>query len=131
MDTYNLGDGPQQIQLTVDISTIGLAGSRANAGKPGGSAVAVAHSVDVTGDIPITNIGDAKSLKGSTLVISTLIDLKILGDKEARKAHSDRISGKYILDNGTDGHKVHDQPDKKMPNDDYTTVILLKQFNLL
>ena len=131
MDTYNIGDGSQQIQLTVDINTIGLAGSRANAGKPGGTPVAVAHSVDVTGDIPNSNIGDAKNLKGSTLVISTLIDLKIVGDKNARKAESDRINGKYILDNGIDGHKLYDQPDKKMPNADYTTVILLKQFNLL
>lgn len=130
MDTYKVGEGPQQIKLAVDVTTIGLAGSRASAGKPGGSPVAVAHSIDVTGDIPITEIGEAKSLKGCTLVISTLIDLKIIGDKEARKAESDRINGKYILDNGTDGHKVFDKPDKKMPNDDYTTVILLKQINL-
>lgn len=130
MDTYIAGDGPQNIALTVDISTIGLAGTRANISKPGVPPISVAHSVDVTGDIQTTNIGSANSLNGNILTISTLVDLKIIGDLEARKKEYDIIRSTYILEKGIDGHKVYDVPDNKVPANDYSTVVLVKQIIL-
>jgi hypothetical protein len=131
MDLYKVGSGIQAIELSVDITTHGLAGTRANVRKKGEAPMAVAHSVDVTGDIHPQDIGAANNLGGGILVISTLIDLKILGDLEARKDEFDRIEAQYILDDGPDGRIVYDKPDSIQPSNDYTVVILLKQIQLI
>ncbi len=130
MDTYNVGNGPQQISLAVDISTIGLAATRATVGKPNTQPVTVATSKDVTGDIPTTDIGSANSLNGGTLVIATLIDLRIIGDETARKKEYERIGGTYTLNKGLDGLKNYPKPDSKVHADEYKTVVLVKQFKL-
>jgi len=129
MSTYNVGKGSQQIRLAVDIDTIGLAASRAiavdlNSTDP---ATPVAHSDNATGDIAQKQIGTAKVLKNKRLSVLTKIDL--IGDLDSRKKESERISGKYILDDGKDGHMVFDDPDKVVA-DDFTTVILFKQVDL-
>jgi len=130
VDTYKVGNNIHAIELMVDISTHGLAGTRANVRKPSEPPIAVAHSRDVTGDVHPKNIGAANNLEGSVLVISTLIDLKILGDLDARKDEFERITAQYVLDDGPDGRIVFDKPDSIQPSNDYTIVILFKQIQL-
>ncbi|MEP7239038.1 MAG: hypothetical protein ABI685_14260 [Ferruginibacter sp.] len=129
MSTYNVGKGSQQIRLAVDIDTIGLAASRAivvdlNSTDP---AVPVAHSDNATGDIAQKQIGKPKALKAKRLSVLTKIDL--IGSEDERKKESERISAKYILDDGKDGHVVFDDG-VKVVADDFTTVILFKQVDL-
>jgi hypothetical protein len=131
MDTYNVGIGPQQINLTVDISTNGLAASRAIAGKPGIGNSPVAHSVDATGDIPKTAIGTASSLNGMRLSIMTKIDLSAIRDKDTRKKESENTNASFILDNGTDGQKVFTLKDEdKTSSDDFNNVVIYKEISL-
>jgi hypothetical protein len=129
MSTYDVGKGSQQIRLAVDIDTIGLAASRAiivdlNSADP---AKPVAHSENATGDIAQKQIGTAKGLKNKRLSILTKIDL--IGDPGDLKKECERITGKYILDDGKEGHVVFNDP-QKVVADDFSTVILFKQIDL-
>lgn len=129
MSTYRVGKGQQQIKLSVDITTIGLAASRAivvdlNSNDP---ALPVAHSDNATGDIAQTKIGTAKSLKNKRLSVLTKIDL--IGSIAEKKKESERLTGKYILDDGIDGHQIFDDPDKIVA-DDFSVVILYKEIDL-
>ncbi|MEP7169960.1 MAG: hypothetical protein ABI855_11370 [Bacteroidota bacterium] len=132
MANYKTGNGPQQISLMADIATIGLAGTRASINKAGNPPISVANSADVTGDImPAKDIGSASSIQGSVLTISTIIDLRLIPDRKARETESKSIKSAYILDNGTDGHVVDKNPDNKIVDDDFNSVILIKLFNLV
>ena len=129
MDKYKAGNGTKHVKLTVDINTLGLAASRAividlNSPAPGKS---VAQSIDATGDIPKKAIGSAKSLQGKRLSVLTKIDL--LGSDDERKKESERITAKYILDDGADGHVEFDKPTKTVHNN-FTTVFLHKPIDL-
>ena len=131
MDDYTTGNGPQQIDLTVDVDTIGMAATRAHVAKtgPGNPQTPVAQSNDVTGDIAKKDIGSAANLQGQSLYVSTLIDLRTILNQPDREREFARLSSTYILDNGTDGHQVY-APDDKVKNADCTTIILFKQVNL-
>src|SRR4051812_24086803 len=105
MSSYQVGDGLQQIKMAVDISTFGLAASRAIALKRGtGEPLkAIAHSENASGDIPQQVIGPATALAEYTITVMTKIDL--LGDEAARKAASAQVNARYIFDDGAEGHK--------------------------
>jgi len=112
MNDYNVGNGLDTIQLTVDINTVGLAATRAivikvNSTDPGTS---VAHSNDATGDVqrqPINKI----PLKGMRLSVFTKIDITG-ADKETRKKEYERLTGKYVLEGSADGMKSFTEPIK-------------------
>jgi hypothetical protein len=124
MHTYNLGSGVQPIQLMVDISTLGLAASRAilvevNSSMPG---VSVAHSNDATGDIPATGIGAPVNLKNKRLSIFTKVD--IIGDElETRKKEFEGITARYTLSNGPDGEVVFSDPQKTIDQNYFSALI--------
>lgn len=131
MSTYKVGNGSQQIKLAVDIDTIGLAASRAivvdlRSRTP---AIAVAHSDNATGDIVQKQIGMATALAGKRHSIMTKIDL-IGDDLDAKKIECDRLTGKYFLDFGEEGHKEFDDPIKTVATD-FSTVILFKVIDLI
>jgi hypothetical protein len=131
MDTYKVGNTLDQIKLEVDISTFGLAASRAilvdlNSPAPG---ISVASSQDATGDIGKTEIGKAKNIKNRRLSIFTKIDL--LGDDvAARKLESENLTGKYTLDGGPNGSEVFGTPIKTV-DDEFLTVFLHKPIDLI
>jgi hypothetical protein len=129
MSSYQVGDGVQQIKMAVDISTFGLAASRAIALKPGtGEPVkAVAHSENASGDIPQQVIGPAIGLAEYTITVMTKIDL--LGSDDARKNASQLITARYIFDDGAEGHKEFSDPLIEVSTD-YRTVILYKDIEL-
>ena len=131
MSTYQVGDGPTQIKLAVDLDTVGLAASRAlvldlNSSDP---SITVGKSLDATGDIPRKDIGTAASLKNKRLSILTKIDL-IAGSTADKKRESERLTMKYILEDGSQGHAAFTDPDKIVA-DDFSTVILFKEVDLI
>ncbi len=129
MSIYKTGSGSLQILLSTDISTIGLAGSRATLFKPdsGNESLPVAHSVDATGDIPVTPIGKALSVKGYRLSIMSKIDLSILGNREAREKEFYKLSSKYFLDGGIDNYKEFEADEDEISHDsEFLTVLIYK-----
>lgn len=129
MDTYKVGNGNQHIRLTADISTLGLASSRAitidlDSDEPG---KAVANSDDASGDIMDKSIGSASSLAGKRLSILTRIDL--FGTLEERKAEYKALTATYALEKGSDGKKDFIKP-VKTAHQNYTRAFLHKRIDL-
>jgi hypothetical protein len=122
MQTYKVGAGTQQIMLSVDIDTVGLAATRARlvivqSTEPG---VTVATSSDATGDIlPQKKIGARDSVVAKRLSVVTRIDL--LGKLPERKAEAERLTGTYQLDGGPGG-SISDFEATKKANKDFTSV---------
>lgn len=131
MSSYQTGTTSQDISLDVDIDTIGTAATRASKRLSGtsGGGIAVAHSVDATGDITNAHLGGAISLSGNTLTIATSASL--FGDKEERKIEFERLSAIYILSGGDEGTKEFSQPDLKLHNADFTKATLVKNISLI
>ena len=127
--SYDVGIDTSQISLMVDIDTVGLAATRAivldlNTTDP---AKPVGHSENATGDIREVSIGTGKQLKNKLLSVLTKIDL--IGDADANKKESERLSGKYYLDGGKDGYIYFDAPVKVIA-DDNSRVILNMEIDL-
>lgn len=130
MDTYQVGNGAQQINLAVDINTLGLAASRAivlDLSSPA-PALTLGVSSNATGDIQEREIGTADSLKNMRLSILTKIDL--IGDQESNRAESERLTGIYSLNNGVDGFKMFDKPEKTVAAD-FSSVVLFQIIDLI
>jgi hypothetical protein len=112
-NTYNIGASTGQINLAVDITTVGLAATRAsvlvvNNSNPG---VPVAHSVDATGDIASRSIGGGASLSGKRLTVFTMVTLT--GNNAASRAtEAAAVRGKYELSGGDGGIKTFNNPVK-------------------
>jgi hypothetical protein len=131
METYTVGSGQKTIQLTADISTLGLAASRAilvdlNTGAPG---ISVAHSNDATGDIAVSEIGPQQGLKGKRLSIYTKVDLTG-NDMESRKKEFEEIAASYELTNGDSGQKTFSNPQKTV-DDLYQVAMIIKHIDLI
>ena len=134
MDSYKAGSGLLQILLSTDITTIGLAGSRATVFIPGSGnpSIPVAHSVDATGDIPVSAIGLPASLKGKRISIMSKIDLSIVGDREAREKEFNKLSSRYFLDGGPEHLRKFDaSPDEVTHSDDFNTVLIFKTIDIV
>jgi len=129
MSTYKVGIQSQQIKLSVDINTFGLAASRAIVLDMASTApgITVAKSQNATGDIPRKNIGTAVMLANKRLSILSKIDL--VGSDEDNELEAGRVGAKYILDDGEEGHIEFDDPVKKIAAD-FSTVILFKVIDL-
>jgi hypothetical protein len=107
-NTYNIGDSVGQITLEADISTVGLAASRAFvldvlSNDPG---TAVAHSNDATGNIASQSIGDFNLMKRKRLTVFTKISLTG-ADATTRAKEAASVSGIYILSGGDDGMQTY------------------------
>lgn len=134
MDSYKAGSGELQILLSTDISTIGLAGSRATSFilGSGDPSVPIAHSVDATGDIPVSAIGKPSQIKGRRISIMSKIDLSIVGDLEDRKSEFNKLKAMYILDGGAEHLKEFEAcPDDITHAGDYTTVLIFKTIDII
>src|SRR5689334_12764666 len=92
MSSYKTGTTAPDISLNVDVDTIGTAATRVSKRPTGssGGGIAVAHSVDATGDVTNAHLGGAASLSGNTLTIATSINL--FGDEDEREKEFERIS---------------------------------------
>jgi len=131
MHTYNLGSGTQPIQLTVDVSTLGLAATRAilvdvNSTSPG---VSVAQSIDATGDISITGIGLPDILKNKRLSIFTKVNLTGT-DPDSRKKEFDGITATYVIANGADGQLTVSDPQKTV-DDNFLSAMVIQHIDLI
>jgi hypothetical protein len=133
MDTYKAGSGTLQILLSTDISTIGLAGSRATLFVPGSGdpSIPIAHSVDATGDIPVSAIGTPSSLKGKRISVMSKVDLSIVGDLEAREKEYSKMRARYFLDGGPEHLKEFDvSPADVTHSADFNTVLIFKAIDI-
>ncbi len=133
MDSYDAGTGSSQIVLKTDITTIGLAGSRATLFTPGSNnSTAVAHSVNATGDIPPSAIGAAFSVKNKRMSVMSKIDLSIVGNLEDRKAEFAKITSSYTLEGGDEQFKRFEALDDDVTHaDDFSTVLIFKTIDIL
>ena len=134
MDTYKAGSGTLQILLSTDISTIGLAGSRATMFVPGSGvpSIPIAHSVDATGDIPVSAIGTPSLLKGKRISIMSKVDLSIVGDAQAREREYNKIRARYFLDGGAEHLKAFDVDASDVTHsDDFNTVLIFKAIDII
>ena len=133
MDTYTLGSDLRSIKLTADITTTGMAATRAFiiAGPPDFKQFGVASSANATGDIKLAQIGQPVALQGKVLFIVTSIRLTG-ADIETRKKAFEAIEAVYMLDSGEEGHKEFLGPDLIMDlNDNFTDIELNKSIKLL
>lgn len=121
---YNAGNGAGQVTLAVDISTFGLAASRAVVIDSSNNQTTVAHSVNATGDIAQQQIGAANTLSGKWLRVLTKVDI-VSNDQNERQQEYNNITAAYTLDGGADGNKVFNAADTKTASDDFTTAFLL------
>lgn len=134
MDSYKAGSGSLQILLSTDISTIGLAGSRATLFVPdsGNPSIPVAHSVDATGDIPVSSIGKASALSGNRISIMSKIDLSIVGNLEDREKEFNKLTARYFLDGGAEHFKKFEASSDDITHaDDFTTALIFKTINII
>ena len=131
MDTYQTGSDSTPIALTVDITTIGLAATRAIVVNMNStdSGISVAQSEDATGDIPGKDIGKPETLKNKRLTVFTRIDLTG-NDLPARKQEFARITASYTLSNGTDGEKKFDAP-TRTTDANYLIIFLQENIDLI
>jgi hypothetical protein len=134
MDKYRIGEGPQDIYLEVDVTTIGMATTRAVVYDPDNEDEVMplkCASKDATGDIPSTPIGAASALSGKNLSIMTTIGLTAVGNKQKREREYKRIKASYVLSHGSDGLKTFYIEDEfKVPSDDFKNVVLFKKISL-
>jgi hypothetical protein len=129
MDSYKTGNGPEQIVLTTDVTTIGLAATRAIINTT--PITTVAMSNDVTGDIRNKKIGTASVLAGRILAVMTKIDLSILLEEQEREKESNNLKILYTLSGGVDGDvDFIVDPDSVAISDDYKVVIVVKKISL-
>lgn len=114
MEQYNVGTGNEAIFLAVDISTLGLAASRAILVDVASSApgTSVASSHDASGDIPSVLIGKAADIRNRRLTIVTKVDL-IGKDYETRKKEFEQMTAKYDLKSGLGAEARFTNPEKK------------------
>ena len=134
MDSYEAGSGSLQILLGTDLTTIGLAGSRATVFTPGSGSpsIPVAHSVDATGDIPISAIGLPSFLKGKRISIMSKIDLSIVGDQQARENEFSKLVARYFLDGGPEHLRQFEaNPEEVTHSDDFNTVLIFKTIDIV
>lgn len=133
MDTYTLGSEFRSIKLTADITTTGMAATRAFTidGPPDFNHFGVASSANATGDIKLAEIGMPAGLQGKVLLIVTSIRLTG-ADIQTREKAFNAIEAVYMLDSGAEGHKEFVKPDIIMDlNDNFTDIELNKTIKLL
>ena len=134
MDTYKAGSEFAQIMLSANINTIGLAGSRATLFVPGSGypSIAVAHSVDATGDIPVSPIGISNTLTGKRISIMSKIDLSIIGDLEARQKEFNHLSVSYFLEGGSELSKEFSADTDDLTHaENYMTALIYKAIDII
>jgi hypothetical protein len=131
MSTYKAGTTSLNILLSVNVVTIGIAATRVSKRQTGSASggIAVAHSVDASGDIINTPLGSAVSLNGNTLTIATLVNL--FGDLDDRQREFQQLSVDYSLSGGDDGNVPFPAPDLKLHSADYSRVTLVKNISLI
>lgn len=132
MDSYQTGSGTQQVRLAIDITSNGIATTRGflitatnRAAIPG------CASQDATGDIIQMPIGQALGLKGNKLLLVTNI-LLFWQDVDTREVEFDKITARYVMDDGEDGHKEFPIADLKVNAlGNFTEIWLHKTINLI
>ena len=99
---YDTGLGKNEINLAVEVGTIGLAYTRVFFKTKTGQFKIIKESDAKSGDISEIMIGNSDELKEASLAIMTTLDFSFLSEKERELAIS-KLSIKYILSGGFSG----------------------------
>lgn len=131
MDTYQTGNGAEQIRLAVDITSNGIATTRGFlVTSTSRDAIPGCVSKDATGDIIQVPIGQASVLQGNDLLIVTDIML-FWQNEETREIEFDKITARYVMDDGSEGHKEFLEVDLKVNAlGNFTEIVLWKTIRL-
>ncbi|MCE7057979.1 hypothetical protein LZF95_25060 [Algoriphagus sp. AGSA1] len=131
MDSYKTGNGTQQVRLAVDITSNGIATTRGFLiTSTSRDAISGCASKDATGDIIQVPIGQASDLQGNELLLVTDI-LLFWPDEETRKIEFEKITARYVMDDGEEQHKEFSEADLKVNAlGDFTEVVLWKTIKL-
>ncbi len=100
---YDTGLGKNEISLTVEVGTTGIAYTKVYFKKKEGQFKIIKESNANSGAIPKIIIGNSDELKEAALSITTNLDFSFLQEKERELAIS-KLSIKYILSGGFSGH---------------------------
>lgn len=106
--TYETGMDTNVITLGVKVGTVGVAYTSANIIRSGGQQKKIAESNEESGNIAEQAIGKAADLKGSYLVVRTIIDLSHI-DKSLWATQADNLVIRYHLSGGLSGNQVYNQ----------------------
>lgn len=131
MDSYKTGSGTQEVRLAVDITSNGIATTRGFLiTSTDRAAIPDCASQDATGDIIQMPIGQASVLRGNKILIVTQI-LLFWDDKETRKIEFEKITARYVIDDGKEEHKEFPKADVKVnARDDFKEIWLYKTIKL-
>lgn len=102
--SYNTGQDSNQIELDVSVGTVGLANSVVQQRWSGGTHKVIRESNADSGNVPEFIAGTAAELRGSYLVVTTVIDLANIPESEWEVARK-KITVFYTLDGGFSGHQ--------------------------
>lgn len=131
MEQYQTGTGDEIILLTVDISTLGLAASKAilvDLNSPA-TGVSVASSHDASGDISSVAIGKAADICQRRLSVITKIDLPG-ADAAARQREFETLKARYTMSKAALGAAEFKNPEKKA-DAGFNTAYLYMHIDLL
>ncbi len=129
--TYNAGLDSNKIAFGATVGTVGVAYTSVYCKRTGGQQTKLAESNKNSGDIKETGIGEAISLKGSYLIITTYIDFSAF-DKKQWEQLKDTISVRYKLDGGFSGTQLYNHDlDDVQPIMDGKIVIVTKPIEIL
>lgn len=106
--TYQTGLDTNDIQLAVTVGTVGVAYTDAVINRSGGQITRVAESDEQSGNLPQKSIGTAASVRGTYLVIRTIIDLSHIDPSQWANA-KDKLVIRYTLSGGLSGIQFYNQ----------------------
>lgn len=106
--TYETGMDTNVITLGVKVGTVGVAYTSASIIRSGGQQTKIAESNEESGNISEQAIGKSADLKGSYLLVRTIIDLSHV-DKTLWANQADNLVIRYHLSGGLSGNQVYNQ----------------------
>lgn len=108
--SYNTGADSNRITLEVTAGTVGVAHTAVTQRWTGGNHKIIKESNADSGNIPEFDAGSAAELKGSFLVITTVVDFANIPQQNWEQA-AKTLSVEYTFDGGFSGHQSFDYDD--------------------
>jgi hypothetical protein len=111
--SYTTGIDDNEISISVNIGTPGLANTIVFQFPGGGQKKKIAESTVDNGNITTKKIGKGSELKGSYLKVRTIIDFRSINPSQWEQL-ADNIVAKFTLSGGFSGtqHYSYDEDDK-------------------
>jgi hypothetical protein len=122
--SYNTGADTNQIELDVSVGTIGVANTVVTQRWSGGTYKIIRESDADSGNVPEFIVGTGEDVKGSYLVITTIIDLANIPPSDWEQARK-KIAVFYTLDGGFSGHQYFNYDTDDMVNSQRGKIVVI------